>query len=123
MFCIYNYDEFPLVKVSFKGNIRDENDFILFSQQWLQLYEDKKEFTFLFDVKEIGMINPYWCYRVASFISEIKSKPTQYLKSSKIINVNSFVSYLLQIVFSIQSPISPVTIVDMNGLETIINPS
>ena len=122
MFCRYDYTNFPEVRVIFNGIILNENDFALLTEQWKQLYEDKKEFTFVFDVEDMGLNNPYWAYRVASFISDMKKYPIHYLQSSKIINVSTFVRYLLHIVFSIQSPISPVTIVDNDGTETLINP-
>ena len=122
MFCTYDYSEFPIVKVIFDGMIHDESEFTLFTEQWLKLYEDKKEFTFLFDVKYMSMVNPYWCYKIASFIGEIKKQPTQYLQRSTIINTNQFIMYLLRIVFSIQSPISPVTIISNDGTEVLINP-
>ena len=122
MFCIYNYQDFPNVNVTFHGSIHSESDFALFTDQWKQLYEDKKEFTFIFDMKNIGLINPYWSYRVASFISELKKQPIQYLTESTIINVNTFTGYLLQIVFSVQSPVAPVIIKLNNGDELYINP-
>ena len=36
MFANYNYDEFPLVKVTFTGSIQSEMDFTLFKEQWLK---------------------------------------------------------------------------------------
>ena len=51
MFANYDYREFPEVKVTFDGVINDENDFILFIEQWRKLYEDQRNFTFLFDTK------------------------------------------------------------------------
>ena len=122
MFCSYDYSNFPEVKVTFDGTIQGEYDFTLFTEQWKKLYEDEKEFTFIFDVKDMGLNHPYWAYRVASFISEMKEYPTQYLQSSKIINVSTFVKYLLQIVFSVQPPISPVTIIHTDETKTYINP-
>ena len=122
MFCIYNYQGFPNVNVSFHGSIYSESDFALFTNQWKQLYEDKRYFTFVFDMKDIGLINPYWSYRVASFISELKKEPIQYLTESTIINVNTFTSYLLQIVFSFQSPVAPVTIQLNKGDDIYITP-
>ena len=122
MFCRYDYSNFPEVRVIFNGIILNENDFALFTEQWKQLYEDKKEFTFIFDMKDIGLINPYWSYRVASFISELKKQPIQYLTKSTIINVNTFTGYLLQIVFSFQSPVAPVTILLNKGDKIYITP-
>ena len=40
MFANYNYDNFPLVKVTFTGTIQSEMDFTLFKEQWLKLYDD-----------------------------------------------------------------------------------
>ena len=122
MFCRYDYSDFPEVRVVFNGIILNELDFSLFIEQWIKLYEDKKEFTFIFDMKDMGLNHPYWAYRVASFISEMKKYPKQYLQSSKIINVSTFVRYLLQIVFSVQSPLAPVIIIQNDGTETLINP-
>lgn len=122
MFCIYNYQDFPNVNVTFHGSIHSESDFALFTDQWKALYRDKRYFTFVFDMKDIGLINPYWSYRVASFISELKKEPIQYLTESTIINVNTFTGYLLQIVFSVQSPVAPVIIKLNNGDELYINP-
>ena len=122
MFCIYDYQDFPKVNVTFHGSIHSESDFALFTDQWIKLYEDKRYFTFIFDMKDIGLINPYWSYRVASFISELKKEPIQYLTESTIINVNTFTGYLLQIVFSVQSPVAPVTILLNKGDELYITP-
>tara|TARA_B100000212_G_C27356057_1_gene525952 strand:+ start:915 stop:1283 length:369 start_codon:yes stop_codon:yes gene_type:complete len=110
MFCTYNYSEFPLVKVTFDGGIKCEEDFILFTEQWINLYNDEKEFLFEFDMAGIGLINPYYSYKMASFISELKKRPVQYLTHSKIMNVNSFTKYLLLLVFKIQKPVAPVEI-------------
>ena len=122
MFCRYDYSDFPEVRVVFNGIILNELDFSLFTEQWKKLYEDKKEFTFVFDMKDMGLNHPYWAYRVASFISEMKKYPKHYLQNSKIINVSTFVRYLLQIVFSVQSPLAPVTIIQNDGTEIHINP-
>lgn len=122
MFSIYDYTEFPLVKVSFDGTIQNEQDFFMFTEQWIKLYEDQKEFNFEFDMKNMGLVNPYWSYRMATFISELKKREIHYLTSSKIINVNNFTYYLLKIIFAIQSPVAPVFIIRNDGSEIRIDP-
>ncbi len=122
MFCVYDYSNFPIVKVTFNGIIHNENDFALFTDQWKALYKDKCKFKFIFDMEGMGLINPYWSYRVASFISELKKEPIQYLEQSTIINVKSYVSYLLKIVFTVQSPVAPVIIQLTDGSSFTINP-
>ena len=121
-FALYNYEEFPEVRVTFHGTIKKENDFTWFTQQWIDLYVDQKEFNFLFDMKDIGMVNPLYSYKMASFISELKKHPVQYLTRSKIINVNRFMKYLLYIVFKFQSPVAPVEICCLDGSTINIDP-
>ena len=115
MFALYNYSNFPEVKVTFKGTINNEMDFKLFIEQWKDLYKDEKQFNFIFDMEDIGLVNPLYSYKMAAFISELKKEPIQYLTHSKIINVNSFMKYLLYIVFNIQSPVAPVEILCKDG--------
>jgi len=120
MFANYDYTEFPQVKVTFDGVINNENDFTLFIDQWRKLYEDQHDFTFLFDMSGMGYVNPKYCYKMSQFISELKDKDKQYLTSTRIINVNRYLYYLLRLIFAIQKPVAPVTIV-YNG-ENIIEP-
>jgi len=122
MFATYDYSNFPQVKVTFNGTITNESEYFLFTEQWLKLYEDKKDFNFLFDMKDIGMVNLTYCYKIASFISDIKSREIQYLTESTIINVNDFSYGLLQVVFMIQSPISKVTIIKNDDVKSVIYP-
>ena len=86
------------------------------------LYVDQKEFQFLFDMKDIGLVNPYYSYKMASFISELKQHPIQYLTKSTIININSFTKYLLWIVFKIQKPVAPVELIYNDGTSSIVTP-
>ena len=121
MFANYDYTEFPEVKVTFDGSINNETDFTLFIDQWRNLYEDKNYFTFLFDMSGMGYVNPKYCYKMALFISELKRQDIQYLTSTRIINVNRYLYYLLQLIFALQGPVAPVTIV-YNGVENVIEP-
>jgi hypothetical protein len=115
MFAIYNYNNFPEVIVSFHGSINNEIDFLSFINSWKALYNDKRYFIFIFDMKEIGFVNPIYCFKMASFISGLKSEKPQYLLKSKIINVNKFMNILLRITFNIQSPIAPVEVHNNDG--------
>ena len=45
---------------------------------------DKKEnFTFIFDTINTSLVNPYYCFLMASFISELKRNDTQYLNDTR----------------------------------------
>tara|TARA_B110000208_G_scaffold176472_1_gene222883 strand:+ start:699 stop:1064 length:366 start_codon:yes stop_codon:yes gene_type:complete len=121
MFANYDYTEFPEVKVTFDGSINSEIDFTLFIDQWINLYEDQINFTFLFDMSGMGNVNPIYCYKMSRFISELKGYEHQYLLSTKIINVNKYLKYLLLLIFALQKPVAKVTIV-YNDSEIIIEP-
>jgi hypothetical protein len=121
MFATYDYTKSPEVKVTFHGNINIEQDFTDFTKQWYDLYEKKTNFTFLFDMSDISMISPFYCYKMAFFIHDLKQQPIQYLQSSKIYNINSFIYGLLRLIFAIQSPVAPVTIL-YDDSEYLINP-
>ena len=97
-------------------------DFLLFINQWKELYKDEQEFTFLFDMKDMSFVNPIYCYKMSSFITELKKEPKQYLTRSKIINVNRIIKYLLSIIFYIQSPVAPVDIECINGTNYLVIP-
>ena len=49
MFANYNYDNFPIVFVTFSENINSENDFDQFLNEWLILYHNRIDFSFIFD--------------------------------------------------------------------------
>jgi len=68
MFATYDHTTFPEVKVTFHGTITTEKDFTDFTKQWYDLYEKKENFSFLFDMADISMINPVYCYKMAFFI-------------------------------------------------------
>ena len=68
----------------------------------------------------MGLVNPLYSFKMASFISDLKKEPIQYLKQSKIINVNSFTKYLLHLIFSVQSPVAPVEIYHNDGSMTTV---
>lgn len=121
MFATYDHTTFPEVKVIFHGNITTEKDFTDFTKQWYDLYGKKEKFSLLFDMTDISMINPVYCYKMAFFIQDLKQQPIQYLQSSTIYNVNTFTYGLLRLIFTIQSPIAPVTIL-YDGNEYLLDP-
>ena len=84
MVAIYDYTNFPIIKVDLSGNINTNDDFQNFTSQWLDLYKYKQNFEFEFDTKNTGYINPIYCLYTAIFIKSIKKQNPQYLKKSKI---------------------------------------
>ena len=113
MFVQFNYDNFPLVHVTF-GKLNSTEDFNQFINEWLNLYIKKVEFTFIFDTTNLEVYNIKYSFKMSAFIYRLKKEPEQYLKKSIILINNSFIQYLLDFIFYIQSPVAPVYIVKEN---------
>ena len=75
MFANYDYTNFPLVKIDLSGNIENNDDFLNFTNQWLELYNNKKYFEFIFDTSKCGLINAKYCIYTALFIKKIMKIP------------------------------------------------
>lgn len=110
MFAKFDYSEFPIVKVNFSESIENSDNFNKFLQEWLKLYENKINFTFIFNTEKVGYINPKYCILMSLFIKELKNKEVQYLKKSDIYVSSYFVLYLLDLIFYLQKPVAPVYI-------------
>ena len=114
MFANYDYSNFPIVKVDLSGIIIDNEDFTNFTQQWINLYENKIPFTFIFDTKKCGLVNPLYCIYTAFFIKSLKKRNIQYLQKSIIYVYNIYVFKLTKIIFYIEKPVAPVELIFIN---------
>ena len=115
MWCNIDKTHFPIVKVSFNAEKQVEEEFDLFLNEWLELYKQEKEFYFIFDTCELGMMNVKYAYKMSKFIKELKKKEVQFLKKSLIILKNQYISFLLNIVFSITKPVANVYLFSDNS--------
>ena len=122
MWANYYYNQNNLIKVRFTNGIEKKCDFSTFIEKWVDLYEKKNDFTFIFDTINTSIVNPYYCYKMANFIYELKKRDKQYLNFSVIIVKNYAIKILLNIIFSIQKPVAPVFLINNNKEnELIIN--
>ena len=111
MFAQYNYDNYEkknIVKVVFDTNIIDDNDFDNFLNEWLQLYNLKKDFIFIFDTTNVGYVPIKYSFKMSAFIKNLKRMEYQYLKKSIILVKSNFVKNMLDLIFYIQPPVAPV---------------
>ena len=108
MWANYNYYNFPLVEVDFNKSIQNYDEFKDFLVRWTLLYQNKRDFTFIFDTTKVGFIKPKYCFKMTKFIKKLKQFPHQYLQKSIIIVSNKYIKYLLNIIFKIQKPVAPV---------------
>ncbi len=108
-----NFDttNFPVVNVKFKRNINNDQEFDQFIKEWLELYERKEDFVFNFDTTEVGYVSIRYCYKMATFIKNLKKDyPIQYLKESTIQVSNIYIKGLLKFIFYLQEPVCPIFI-------------
>ena len=53
MWAEYNHSAYPIVEVNMKGNIGSDEEFELFTDEWLELYEKKRDFVLIFDTRNL----------------------------------------------------------------------
>ena len=105
-------NNFPKIEIEFNHITKDE-DYELFEEGWLNLYKEQKNFYFIIDVTNISSANMKYIFKFVSFIKFIKENiKIQYLKYSIIIVNNSFIKYLLNVIFTLTSPVAPVYIIN-----------
>jgi hypothetical protein len=121
MFFNYNLSNFPMVYVDLSGNINNDEDFKLFTENWLNLYANKRDFYFIFNTKNLLGSKIKYVFYMAIFIKKIKSFKQQYLISSKILLYNNYIYNLAKFIFYIEKPIAPIELILLDNNENIIN--
>ena len=115
MFTNYDYSEYndkSIVRITFGETITDDSDFNDFLNKWLELYENKKDFIFIFNCENVGYVPIKYSIKMALFIRTLRRKDYQYLKKSIIYIPNPRVKRLLDIIFMIQPPVATVYVIN-----------
>ena len=108
MFAKFIYTSFPIVIVKFSRDIENTEDFDEFLKKWIELYENKKDFIFVFDATQVGYPSVKYCVRMSMFIKKLRKEKIHYLKKSIIIVKNNRVKNLLNFTFYLQPPVATV---------------
>lgn len=108
MFFKYNYDNFPNIYIDLSGYINNDDDFKLFTQEWLSIYERKQQFTLFFNTKNLQGSNLKYTIYMAFFIKKIKSLKYNYLIESKIYIYNKYIFKLAKLIFYFEKPIAKI---------------
>ena len=82
MFAQYNYDNFPIIFVEFSENINSETEFDQFLNEWLILYHNRRDFSFIFDTRNMKNISPKYAIKMTLFIKSLRKQPYHYLHQS-----------------------------------------
>lgn len=115
MFANYNYDNFPVVFVSFSESINSEEEFNQFLNEWLILYHNRRDFSFIFDTRNMKNISPKYAIKMTLFIKSLRKEPYHYLQKSLILVNDKHIKRLLDFVFILQSPVAPVYLWQINS--------
>jgi len=108
MFAEYNYNNFPIVFVSFSESINSETEFDQFLNEWLILYHNRRDFSYIFDTRNMKNISPKYAIKMTLFIKNLRKQPYHYLQKSLILVNDKHIKRLLDFVFTLQSPVAPV---------------
>ena len=114
MFANYNYDNFPVIFVEFSENINSETEFDQFLSEWLILYHNRQDFSFVFDTRNMKNISIKYAIKMTLFIKNLRKQPYHYLQKSLIIVNDKNIKRLLDFVFTLQSPVAPVYLWHIN---------
>ena len=108
MFAEYNHDHYPIVFVNFSESIESEDEFDQFLNEWLLLYHSQRDFSFIFDTRNMKNISIKYAIKMTLFIKELRKENYHYLQKSLILVNNKSIKRLLDFVFTLQSPVAPV---------------
>ena len=108
MFAEYNYDNFPIVFVSFSETINSETEFDQFLNEWLILYHNRQDFSYIFDTRNMKNISIKYAIKMTLFIKNLRKEPYHFLQKSLILVNDKYIKRLLDFVFTLQSPVAPV---------------
>ena len=113
MFAKFNKKFFPTVIVKFLNNTITEESYNNFINEWNEIDAIEKNYNFFFDTT-LGLGNPNikFAYKLSNFLRSKKLESKKYLEYSIIYTTRAIDIYLLNIIFSITSPIAKVFVID-----------
>ena len=120
MFISINKIHFPLVSVEFGEKLESYEELDLFFDAWLNYYKQKKNFTFLLNTENCGMINIKYIYYLAKKIKEIKKLEEHFLDQTIVIIKSKWIRHCANALFCIIKPVAPVYLVsDMDSAKLL----
>ena len=110
MWTSFNENNFPNVYVKMVGKPKDMEEFNWFTEKWdsFNYNFNNAKYTFIFDTREVGYVNVKYAFKMIDFIKKLKTGESQNLIGSIIIVRNSYVKFLLNLIFFFQKPVADV---------------
>ena len=125
-FAEFSIHNFPRVHIKLNENIKNDEDYENFTNNWLNLYQRRQYYYLIIDTTLTGLINLKYAIKIANFIKWLKNNvndlyDNQWLQYSIILVRNNFILQLFNIIFYITKPIAPVFLIYDNSNINIIN--
>ena len=109
----FNRNNLPTIIVKFLNNDITEESYKKFIDDWDYNDNKKEKYNYFFDISLcLGTPNLKYAYKLSKFIQNKKNEEDKYLEYSIIYTNRSIDIYLLNIIFTITSPIAKVYIID-----------
>ncbi len=100
----FDYTNFPEVKVIFLRDIM-QNEIDGFFEEWMSIYNFKRDFHLIFDVTNLNSAPIKYVYRLVTFINNLKKQKPQLLKYSIIIiNNSTIMKFIMNMAMTLTSP-------------------
>tara|TARA_B100000795_G_scaffold267562_2_gene252662 strand:+ start:2138 stop:2566 length:429 start_codon:yes stop_codon:yes gene_type:complete len=113
--------QLPIIKIKFIGKVNNK-ELDLFLNEWSSFYGDGGNFYLFFDMTEMLTPNIKMVIKLAKFINSTKDHNPQYLKKSILIMNDVFIlKKMVNVVFKITAPVTPLYIYWKHKYELNIN--
>ena len=113
MFAEFNREDFPIVKVKMNGKPESDKDFDDFLNERTKLYDEGKDFTFIFYTENVSAPDIKYSIKMTEYIKNLRKRDYQYLQKSIILINNNKIKWMLDFIFYFQPPVADVYLIDM----------
>jgi hypothetical protein len=113
----FNLNNFPVINIELSGNFTSDNIVNEFFNNWLSLYELKKDFEIILDTKNIENVSLKYGFYIASIIKKIKKNKEKYkfLYKTTIYLYDKYIYRLIKSAFLFEEPLSYVILIFINN--------
>jgi len=114
MFAEFDLLQWPLVIIKF-GVCKEQKEFDAYLEKFTELYDlaqmKNEKFSLVFDARDAGIKNPTYLYQKAKYMKKMRSHSETFIYKTSVIITKWYVKGFLNIILSIQEPVTPYTVV------------
>ena len=118
MWAYFDDTNFPRVSVILNGVPKSNKDFDDFLTTWnsFNYNRNNEKYIFVFNTINVGFVNIKYAYKMTEFIKSLKQTQTQNLIGSIILVKNTYIRFLLKLIFLMQKPVAEVYLLNQRDL-------